>query len=242
MDPKRDSQKKRKLYRVFAIYAEVPDDDPIIFVGITKMEDLKDLLRYHRNKRGVTREFFEEGIHPEIFLLEETYMKKEVAYQYSIAWGRYFFEKNLDYVVSLNVYEDALDLYGRAKEIYKEISEYPLELVLSRKNNTDPSPKEKKEPEHKHECLTERLSVRITKREADVFSKFCKEHNVTQREGLQLLLANHASKTNYAAMVIVEQNKTIKALEKENAKLKETPKDTQAYKRLNNAFFLQKRL
>ena len=246
MDPKIDSQKKRKLYRVFAIYAEVPDNDPIIFVGITKMENLKTLLRYHRNKDGITNEFFEEGIQPEIFLLEDTYMKKSLAYQYSIAWGRYFYEKDFDYIVPRRVFEDAMYLYGRAEKIYQEISGIPLGTVLWKRKNIGWTSQEEqaadnKKPDIKRERVTERLSVRITEEERDVFLEFCKEQNVTQREGLQLLLANYKSKKDYAVTVIEEQNRRIKQLENENKKQKETPKEGQAYKRLDDNYRFMKR-
>ena len=246
MDPKRDSQKKQNRYRVFAIYAEIPDNAPIIFVGITRMENLKTLLRYHRNTDGVANEFFEVGIQPEIFLLEDTYMKRSLAYQYSIAWGRYFLEKDFDYIAPYRVYEDALDLYGTAEKIYQGISDIPLDAVLWKRKNIGRMPQDEqvsdnKEPNIKREHVTERLSVRITEEERDIFFDFCKEKNVTQREGLRLLLANYKSKKDYAATVIEEQNRRIKQLENENKKQKEAPKKEQAYKRLDDNYQFVKR-
>lgn len=43
-------KRKRNEYRLVALYAEPPGEDPIIFVSQTKMPDLKKLFSYFKRE------------------------------------------------------------------------------------------------------------------------------------------------------------------------------------------------
>ena len=85
-----NAERKRSRYRVFAIYAEQPDDDPLIYIGVSRMKDLRKLFRYYRNESAIARPLFEPGISAKIMLLENRCMPGDVAYRYCLAWMRYF--------------------------------------------------------------------------------------------------------------------------------------------------------
>lgn len=235
-EKKNPPPERPKMYRVFAIYAEIPDNDPIVYVGQSRMKDRKQLLRYYRNESRRAEEFFEPGVKPYLFLLEEEYMPEDVAYRHRIAWSRYFFEKDFDVIAHTKPYEDALDLYGLAEDIYEEISKIPIEEVLQRRYACANENTEETLEQRPFEPLSERLSVRLTSSEFCAFSSFCDRNNVTQREGIQLLLASRKECSAVAEEVIREQNQQIKKLREENAKLKKVPREVSADKNLKEAF------
>lgn len=43
-------KRKRNEYRLVALYAEPPGEDPIIFVSQTRMPDLKKLFSYYKRE------------------------------------------------------------------------------------------------------------------------------------------------------------------------------------------------
>ena len=232
---------EKRVYRVFVLYAEVPDNDPIVFVGRSKMKDARQLFRYLRNDCKKTTEFFEPGIEPSFFWLEDECMEKIVAYQNQIAWMRYFFELDYDILGDLKSYEDALDLYGPAKEIYNKLSKISVEEVLQRRHIVSSKIPEEADEQPSTETLSKRLSIRLTEKEYAAFAEFCEKRNVKQREGLQLLLMNGDTGDAVTSAVIAEQRQRITELEKENEKLKEKPWSVVALEKLRESFDFAKK-
>lgn len=243
MGSMKDRNKKR--YRVFAIYGEVNGGDPIIYIGQTKMADLKTVLRYYRNGSEIAQDLFRPGMRPEIFLLEEEYMTVEMAYQRCIAWIRLFLEQDYDVIARRKPYEDAFDLYGGAKAYYEKIMCTPAEYVLSRRYEVqDPDDSAESLPKKrvkKQEELSRRLSIRLAEKEYQAFSKLCDEKGATQKECLRQLLVSSEANESYAAQVIQEKNREIAALEKENDRLRQDRRRKEAHERLKEAFRFAKR-
>ena len=55
-------ERNQKIYRVFAIYGEVADGDPMIYIGRTKMANLTTVLRYYRNESKIAKDLFQPDI------------------------------------------------------------------------------------------------------------------------------------------------------------------------------------
>ena len=231
----------KNVQRVFALYAEVPDDDPIVFVGQSRMKDLKKLFNYLRRENKKAAEFFETGITPHLFLLEDAYMPEDVAYKYRIAWTRYFLELDYDVIAYTKPYEDALDLYGLAEDIYKKIAQIPIEMVLQRMHVPVKELPVEERDTVRPERLTKRLSIRLTDSENKAFLDLCQANNLTQREAIQLLLANINKGMEVTTKVIQYQDRQIHRLKDENAKLKKVPRSVSAHKNLNEAFSFAKK-
>ncbi len=238
-------ERNQKRYRVFAIYGEVDGGDPIIYIGQTKMADLKTVLRYYRNESEIAEDLFRPGIRPEILLLEEEYMTVEIAYQRCIAWIRLFLEQGYDVIARRKPYEDAFDLYGGAKAYYETIMCTPAEYVLSRRyevqdpdDSAEPLPKKRVK---KQKESSRRLSIRLAEKDYQAFSKLCDEKGVTQKECLRILLLNSETNENYATQVIQEKNNTIAELEKENDRLRQDRRRKEAHERLKEAFHFARR-
>ena len=229
-------KRDNKVYRVFALYAEVPDGDPLVFVGRSKMKNTGQLLWYLSHECQKTTEFFEAGMKPSFFWLEDEYMVKSIAYQNQIAWMRYFFELDYDILGDLKSYEDALDLYGPAREIYDRLTKIPVEEVLHRRNKVASKVPENVVGQSHAEPLTKRLSIRVTATEYLAFAEFCEKQNVKQREGIQLLLVNGDAGDAVASAVIMEHKRRIADLEKENEELKKVPRSVVGYANLRESF------
>lgn len=233
-------ERNQKRYRVFAIYGEVEGGDPIIYIGQTKMADLKTVLRYYRNESKIAKDLFQPGMRPEIFLLEEEYMTVEMAYQHCIAWIRLFLEQDYDVIARRKPYEDAFDLYGGAEAYYQHIMRTPAEYVVRRRyevpdpnDSTEALPKKRVKKQRES---SRRLSIRLTEKDYHAFSKLCDEKGVTQRECLRMLLLNTGTNESYAAQVTQGKNNRIAELEKENEKLREDKRLRMAYERLKDSF------
>lgn len=183
-------KKQSNMHRVFAIYAELTDEDSIIYVGLSRMGDIKRIMRYYRNESKLTAEFFEPGIAARIVFLEDRYMPKGEAYMYQIAWMRYFFEKNYDLVFYSKPYEDCLDLHGEAKQIYQRLLKIPLKEAFRRCQMPRETDVEDTVAENPTEFVTERISVRVTRQEQEAFTTLCKKHQLTQRQCFQVLLSH----------------------------------------------------
>ena len=230
-------KKKESCYRIFALYAEPPDADPIVYVGQSRMKDLKKLFRYYRGGSKKTVEFFEPGISPHLFLLEDAYMPEDVAYRYRIAWSRYFFERDYDVIAHTKPYEDTLDLYGAAERIYDEIAKIPIEDVLKRMHAPVKELPKEEEPTVHTERLTKRLSIRLTESENKAFMDLCQAKNLTQREAIQLLLANvNRGMDTLTTKVLQYKDVQIHRLKEENARLKKVPRSVSAHENLKEAF------
>ncbi len=234
-------KRKRNEYRVVALYAEPPGEDPIIFVSQTKMPDLKKLFSYYKRECKYTKEFFEQDIIPELFLLEDKKFTKAGAYLHRIAWKRYFFDKDYDIAGDLKSYEEALDLYGVAAVIYQTISKIPLEEVMRRRQTHTPEKLDKEEvqegpPVKKPGPLTERLSIRLNGPEHRAFLDYCDEHGLSQREGLQMLLSGASDDGKYERTLVMEQNYRIKKMEEEIDRLQKIPRSIPEYVNLKEAF------
>lgn len=234
-------KRKRNEYRLVALYAEPPGEDPIIFVSQTRMPDLKKLFSYFKRECKYTKEFFAPGITPELFLLEDKKFTKAGAYLHRIAWIRYFFEKDYDIAGDLRSYEDALDLYGVAACIYEDLSKIPLEEVMGRRYTHTPKTldkeEERKEPSVKKPGpLTERLSIRLSGSEYRAFLDYCDEHGLSQRDGLQMLLSGASDDGKYERTLVMEQNYRIKKMEEEIDRLQKIPRSIPEYVNLKEAF------
>ena len=234
-------KRKRNEYRLVALCAEPPGEDPIIFVSQTRMPDLKKLFSYYKRECEYTKEFFEPGITPELFLLEDKKFTKAGAYLHRIAWARYFVEKEYDVAGDLKVYEDGLDLYGVAACIYEDLSKIPLEEVMGRRQTHTPEKLDKEEvqegpPMKKPGPLTERLSIRLNGPEHRAFLDYCDEHGLSQREGLQMLLSGASDDGKYKRTLAMEQNYRIKKMEEEIARLQKVPRSIPEYDNLKEAF------
>ncbi len=239
------TERNQKIYRVFAIYGEVADGDPMIYIGRTKMANLATVLRYYRNESKIAKDLFQPGMHPEIFLLEEERMTVETAYQHCIAWIRLFLEQDYDVIARRKPYEDAFDLYGGAEAYYRTIMRTPAEYVLSRRyevqdpdDSAEPLPQKQAK---KQKELSRRLSIRLAEKDYQAFSKLCEEKCATQKECLRMLMLNTATNESYAAQVIQEKNREIAVLEKENEKLRQDKRRTEAHERLKEAFRFARR-
>ena len=234
------TERKQKIYRVFAIYGEVADGDPIIYIGRTRMTNLTTVLRYYRNESKIAKDLFQPDMNPEIFLLEEEYMSVETAYQHCIAWIRLFLEQNYDVIARRKPYEDAFDLYGGAKAYYEKIMCTSAEYVLSRRYEIqDPNDSVEDLPQKqvkKQKESSRRLSIRLSEKDYQAFSELCEEKGVTQKECLRMLMLNAGENGSYAAQVMQEKNERIAELEKENEKLRQDTRRKEAHARLKEAF------
>lgn len=199
-----------RTYTIFAITASAIDgDDPLVFVGKTTQTDLQAVLRYHRKHNYYARPVFEEGTDICIHALDTVTGSASEAYRYVLAYMRFLFEYDLDVISHHKPFEACLDLSNETQKIFSRISTQSVDDILGTSNSTTKSTPSNKKPLVKKDPLTSRLSIRISKREYEEYCSFCQAQQVSQRDGLLMLLAQNNSAELILSQRLQEQAQTI---------------------------------
>ena len=199
-----------RTYTIFAITASAIDgDDPLVFVGKTTQTDLQAVLRYHRKHNYYARPVFEEGTDICIHALDTVTGSASEAYRYVLAYMRFLFEYDLDVISHHKPFEACLDLSNETQKIFSRISTQSVDDILGTSNSTTKSTPSNKKPLVRKDPLTSRLSIRISKREYEEYCSFCQARQVSQRDGLLMLLAQNNSAESILPQRLHEQAQTI---------------------------------
>lgn len=178
---------QERQYIIYAIIADVPDGDPMVYVDKSLRRNLKDILRYHKRCNRYVQQLFEDGENVRIFYVCDVDGTRSKAYRYVLAILRYFFELDFDVVTYYKLYEAALDLSKETQKIYSTFSEIPLEALLQ----TDVPHIQSNLPKMRRRMMENqdsRLSVRLTYKEKAAFQEYCDETRLSQRDAIVSLL------------------------------------------------------
>lgn len=193
-------------FTIFAITASTKDGgNPLAFVEKTRQNDLRDVLRYHRNHNGVASPIFKEGHNIHIHYLDTVQGSVSDTLPYIHAYIRFFFEHAYDVICHHALYEAALDLNKRAQTIYDQIACKSADSVISLQHPHSKLVSVGKNTVFKKESLTSRLSIRLSKNEHLLYRAYCKKRHVTQRDALLMLLAQSDGLDTASAKRIQEQ-------------------------------------
>lgn len=199
-----------RTYTIFAITATAIDGDhPLVFVGKTTQMDLEAVLCYHHTHNCDARPVFEEGTDICIHALDTVTGSVAEAYRYVLAYMRYFFEAGLDVVAHYKLYESCLDLSHEAQRIFNVISDKSLDDILGASSSITKSIPSSKNSLVQKSPLTARLNIRISQREYQEYRSFCQAQQVSQRDGLLMLLASNNSAESILTQRLQEQSQTI---------------------------------
>lgn len=205
--------------RCFRIYALVLERD--IFVG--KTTSLRISAVYSRHRCGdvaATRGILDQPEAPSLHLLEELTCTGSEAYRHLLAWLHWFEAAGY---CSLNHSRTAVaseELYPPTEEILGQISQLPVDELLTRTRLSKPSDGNRKPP-RKFSLLPEpkkqvQMNLRMEEKDKKRFDQFCKKNGLKSREALGLLLDQLNQDHAHLDRLLSNQ----KALHQENEALK----------------------
>lgn len=208
----------------FFIYAIVGVDDggtDVAYIDKTTSSDLARILCNHRKGRNyVTAEDFREGgcsPNPSIHVLEVLRdISPAGAYRHVLAWMHYFSDNGFVLLSHEKMERMADNLSPHTETILQEISKRSIPEILA-----NPPKLDNEETDHKEDTTAQKseltqLNVRVSRDEKTLFSEFCTQKGLSQREGLVYLLANENSEASATLIseqreIILNQSKRIQA-------------------------------
>lgn len=223
-----------RSYGVYAIVAYTPDEGDIVHVWRTRTTDLRKVLSNHRRKEGIMEPFFEDGVEAEIYLLERVEATLATTYRHVLAWSRYFADNEYEVIAPLKTYEAVFDLQPETEEIYRRICAVPISALLEHPYRHIKAVTPPIEEKAEQEPLSERLSIRLTPTEYRQFRQLSTRENLTYRETLVSLLAQHDKENLPAAALIRAQKERIERQQEEIEKAR-NPRGARTDERLKQA-------
>jgi len=216
-----------------AIYALVHPEEQWFFIGKTTSSRMSAIFSRHISGKNVcTKHYFtDEDDYPDFYVLELKHLTGAEGYKHILAWINIFQAEGYHCINHEKTELQAELPLEETKKIIAECKEEPLEDILHRTKVHTPRdadrlflkhfPVDKKKGASKQEGRTLQMNVRMQEEDRKHFDSFCKQMNITQREGFGLLLDQILEKENVSHLekILMDYQKQIRILEKERDKI-----------------------
>ena len=213
-----------KKFKIYALTQK--SDDNYAYIGKTSGTRLSAAFSHHVCGRiEATAGFFDKDEYrPQLYLLEEGVFTTSDAYRRVVAWAHIFRKNGFFLLNHAGTVRHAKNLSYATEQIVGELEREPLECVLHRTLVSRPVDADDKQvpivDEHAAEKVVQ-MNVRMTKKNKERFSAFCKQHHLNQREAFSLLLDRTASFPANMGLeeIMSERISATEALKEENRQL-----------------------
>lgn len=212
-------------FKVYMIYALRHPTEAYIYVGKTSSPRLSAAYSDHICQRvDATSGFFDKAEErPELYLLSTVTGTRSLAYKYVLAWIWIFKDGGFGIINPDGTLRHAAALKPDTQAIVDQLREEPLEKILQRTHLEKPTDGDRP-PEQKIEPQGPliQMNLRIAASDKALFSAFCKEHQLNQREGFSLLLDRTLAGGELHQLQLLEEiRKKNRKLTEENKKLRQ---------------------
>lgn len=233
-------------YTIYAIHAVDDLGNDVVFIGRTRSNDLRRVLRYHRDgRKKVTAGDFSQAatsISPTIHVLSILNdCNAALAYKHNLSWYRHFEENGYVTLASEAFDYAAYAMLPETFEIYQKISQIEilplLEKIYMPTVQANSAVLTKVKNKEKTNQMTQ-LNLKVGREERESFIALCQKNNKTQREMFGMLIAN--SSESAASEIIKEQSKIIRDQLEEITRLRDVPRGAKADIRLKQTLSLTK--
>ena len=214
---KRRSKHKKEV-RNRSIYVLIFENERAFFVGKTVIENLWKVFDSHfRGQNALTRELFQDYIQaqklPKMFLLNKITGTDNDAFQYCIAWSKFFFEKGYKVLAGEKMEEFIADSDPAMEQLYQQIRDIKVDEICSEKHTLFPefgnSSKRKRSASSTQDPDKIRIEVILKKNEYLYFKKLAKEYGVSMSQ-LFLHFARHGDYIRMDTRALEEYVRTMK--------------------------------
>lgn len=209
--------------KIYMIYALRHPTEAYVYIGKTSSPRLSAAYSDHICQRiDATSGFFDKAEErPELYLLSTVTGTRSLAYKYVLAWIRIFKDGGFGLINPDGTLRHAAALKPDTQAIVDQLRQEPLEKILQRTHLEKPTDGDRP-PEQKIEPQGPliQMNLRIAANDKALFSAFCKEHHLNQREGFSLLLDRAlAGGAPHQLQLLEEIRKKNSKLTEENRKL-----------------------
>lgn len=219
------SSKFHTEVRHYYIYAILTLDEMTAYVGKSYAKNPRSRFTAHlRGELTGTRDDFSPGAwagdRPEFCILEAVDCTGAKAYQHIVAWCHYFEEQGFALLMPAGTCSYADHMLPSTVQIYEEVcAPFSLKEVLNREVPVQKEAAKPWTPELKQ------MNLRVREDVMEAFRLFCKEHGMTQSEGLRALLLQSGCAEGYGMVESVKRDMQrkddeIAELKEENGKLR----------------------
>lgn len=216
----------RTEVRRYWIYCILDEITETVFVGKSYAKRPKTQYYSHmREEHSLTKDAYSIAYltNPDFVILECVYCTGRIAFKHVLAWYIYFEEQGYTILTDEKAGSMVDNPNFETQQIYDRFcAPYTLQEVLTRKVK-EPWTEQEEMKENKQEDTGEealqQMNIRVKESVARSFRSFCKERDLTQSEGLRLLLLSEAFADRDVVMQSYQQE--FDALRTENSKLKE---------------------
>lgn len=231
----------RSDIRKYWIYGIVDDITETVFVGKTHSKRPKDQYFSHmREEHTLTKDTYSIAYltEPDFVILECVYCTGRMAFKHVLAWYNFFEEHGYAILTDEKVGAMVGSMSYETQKIYDAVcAPYTLQEVLTR-GVKEPQPEQEEMQENEREETEElvQMNIRVKESVKQSFRNFCKERDLTQSEGLRLLLLGE----DFAERDVVMQahQKELGVLKEENSLLKKQNKELLGFKRGEESWVL----
>lgn len=225
------SSKFRTEIRRYWIYCILDEIMETVFVGQSYAKNPKTHYYSHlRGEHTMTKEAYADAdiTDPVFYILEILYTTGRIAFKHVLAWYNYFEEHGYAILTDEKAGCMVDNMGFETQNIYNEFcAPFTLSEVLSRQVSIPIIPQTSSEKEGRKADDTDtliQLNVRIKTSIAQSFRSFCAERNLSQSDGLRLLLLGEDFKMRELVMQsylreINSKNAEIAYLEEKNKEL-----------------------
>lgn len=186
---------EERVYKIYAIYDDIAQKRA--YIGKTVGSRMAAVYSYHRcGHCKYTQDLFEaDFLEPEMVVLEEVNCVGAAAYKRVLAWVRHFGDQGFEMLNPDGMLAQAEQMQEATLEIYKRISEIPLEEYLERRYRASYiAPKKTKEKREKEQASTQ-LCLRLAPTDKVEFQKYCRRTNLRQTDAFAQLLNTSGENT-----------------------------------------------
>lgn len=176
-------RKKQEIEPVkIEIYALIDENTSTFFVWKCKYPNhYQAYIDHSRGKNSKTKDTFVRahltGIFPKMYSLDCLEMTGETAYCYTLAWTRYFIDKNYTSLSSPKFIEKAMDMSHTTQTIYDCIKNVPIEKVICGDHILVENHKIRKTK--KKESNNTKIDFRLSKKEFETVSEKARKCNLS---------------------------------------------------------------
>ena len=234
-----DFRKKVRKYWICCILDKIQET---VYVYMSYAKNPK--TQYYAHMRGeisLTRDDYLDAdtAKPEFLVLEIIYCVGRIAFKHVLAWYHYFEEQGFA-IIAEEKMGNMEDFMGcETKKIYDEVcAPFTFEEVLTREV-VEPMAESKKENKRQGKENLLQFNMRVNDNVAQAFRTYCKEKELTQSEGLRLLLMGEDF--SEWELMIQSYQQEFGALKEENSQLKKQNEELLAYKRGEESWVMQQR-
>lgn len=235
------SSKFRSEIRRYWIYCILDEIKETVYIGKSYAKNPKSNYYAHlRGEYARTKDAYADAdiTQPDFFILEALYCTGRVGFKHILAWYTYFRAHNFTTLTEDNVEYMMDNMSSDTNEIYDEVcAPYTLSTVLSREVHAPIAPQAASGKPKKEKDGTDtlkQLNIRVKPCIAQSFRAFCSERNLSQSNGLRLLLLTEDYNARELVMrsflqEVNEKNAEIACLEEKCKELTELQKENETW-------------